>query len=154
MNERTHYLSLQGQVELRQELEQLVGVRRVEVAERLHDAMAQGDLSENAEYEDAKNEQAFLEGRIAALTLLLRDGVLIAPPTSLDHVQIGSTVLVSSSEGSERYTIVGARESAPAQGRISNESPLGRVLLGRGPGETVSVKTPGGPVDYQVLAIS
>ena len=109
----------------------MVGVKRPEVAQRIHDAKEHGDLSENAEYEDAKNEQAFVEGRIQTLEALIKNATIIDENHSTDHVQIGSTVSVESPDGEETFTIVGSAEAKPAEGRISNESPVGRALLGK-----------------------
>ena len=108
MNNKPGYLTHDGLEKLRAELEQLVNVRRAEVAARIHDAKEHGDLAENAEYEDAKNEQAFVEGRIQTLESLIRNAVLIDEHHSSDHVQIGSTVMVDSSDGKETFHIVGS----------------------------------------------
>src|SRR6185503_14211292 len=108
VNNKPTYLSKDGLEKLRAELEEMTNVRRPEIADRIHDAKEHGDLTENAEYEDAKNEQAFDENH------------------STDHVQIGSTVSVESEDGKETFTIVGSAEAKPAEGRISNESPVGR----------------------------
>ena len=118
----------------------MLNVRRPEIAQRIHDAKEHGDLSENAEYEDAKNEQAFVEGRIQTLEAMIKNATLIDEHTSTDHVQIGSTVKVDGDEGAETFMIVGSAEAKPADGRISNESPVGRALLGQqegreGPGQ-------------------
>ena len=109
----------------------MITVKRPEVADRIHDAKEHGDLSENAEYEDAKNEQAFVEGRIQTLEALIKNATLIDENHSTDHVQIGSTVSVESGDGKETFTIVGSTEAKPGEGRISNESPVGRALLGQ-----------------------
>ena len=109
----------------------MVAVRRPEIAQRIHDAKEHGDLSENAEYEDAKNEQAFVEGRIQTLEAMIKNATLIDEHTSTDHVQIGSTVKVEGrGRARRRSLIVGSAEAKPAEGRISNESPVGRALLG------------------------
>ena len=143
MNNKPTYLSKDGLEKLRAELEEMVTVKRPEVANRIHDAKEHGDLSENAEYEDAKNEQAFVEGRIQTLEALIKNATLIDENHSTDHVQIGSTVSVESGDGKETFTIVGSTEAKPAEGRISNESPVGRALLGKKKGEKVVVKVPG-----------
>ena len=109
----------------------MTNVRRAEVAARIHDAKEHGDLSENAEYEDAKNEQAFVEGRIQTLEALIKNATIIDEHHSTEHVQIGSTVEVDSSDGNETFTIVGSAEAQPGAGKISNESPVGRALLGK-----------------------
>jgi len=154
VNNKPAYLSREGLARLREELEELINVRRPEVAGRIHEAKEHGDVTENAEYEDAKNEQAFVEGRIQALEVLIKNAVLIADNHSTDHVQIGSTVVVRSDGGKETYTIVGSAEAAPAEGRISNESPVGRALLGHKKGEKVLVSVPAGDSEYTIVNIS
>ena len=154
MNNKPTYLSKEGFEKLRAELEEMTNVRRPEIADRIHDAKEHGDLSENAEYEDAKNEQAFVEGRIQTLEALIKNAVLIDENHSTDHVQIGSTVKVASDDGEESFTIVGSTEAKPTEGRISNESPVGRALLGRKKGETITVQVPAGDIAYTIVAIS
>jgi transcription elongation factor GreA len=154
VNNKPAYLSREGLARLREELEELTNVRRPEVAGRIHEAKEHGDVTENAEYEDAKNEQAFVEGRIQALEVLIKNAVLIDDNHSTDHVQIGSTVVVRSDGGKETYTIVGSAEAAPAEGRISNESPVGRALLGHKKGEKVLVSVPAGDSEYTIVNIS
>ena len=154
MNSKPSYLSREGLAKLREELEAMINVRRPEVAIRIHEAKAHGDLSENAEYEDAKNEQAFVEGRIQSLEALIRNAIIIDEHHSTEHVTIGSTVVVESPDGKEKYTIVGSAEAAPRDGRISNESPLGRALLGRKKGEVVAVAAPAGELSFKIVGIS
>ncbi len=154
MNNKPAYLSKDGLEQIRQELEELVNVRRAEVAARIHEAKEHGDISENAEYEDAKNEQAFVEGRIQTLEALIKNATIIDEHHSTDHVQIGSTVKVESDDGEESFTIVGSTEAKPAEGRISNESPVGRALLGKKKGEKVLVRVPAGDFTYKVVGIS
>ena len=154
MNNKPAYLSKDGLEQIRQELEELVNVRRAEVAARIHEAKEHGDISENAEYEDAKNEQAFVEGRIQSLSALIKNAVVIEENHSTTHVQIGSTVTIQSDDGKEKFTIVGSAEAAPAEGRISNESPVGRALLGRKKGDTIVVTVPAGDTSYKILSIS
>jgi transcription elongation factor GreA len=153
MNNKPTYLSREGLQKLRDELDQLQGVRRSEIATRIHDAKEHGDLAENAEYEDAKNEQAFVEGRIQSLETLIKNAIIIDEHHSTDHVQIGSTVVVQSDGNKETYTIVGSAEASPGNGKISNESPVGRALLGRKKGETVSVSVPAGDFTYTIVGI-
>ncbi len=153
MNNKPGYLTHDGLEKLRAELEQLVNVRRAEVAARIHDAKEHGDLAENAEYEDAKNEQAFVEGRIQTLESLIRNAVLIDEHHSSDHVQIGSTVSVDSPDGKETFHIVGSAEADPGAGRISNESPVGRALLGHRKGDKVVVHVPSGDFTYTIVRI-
>lgn len=154
MNNKPAYLSKDGLEKLREELDEMVNVRRAEVATRIHEAKEHGDITENAEYEDAKNEQAFVEGRIQALSALIKNAVVIDENHSTTHVQIGSTVTLQSQDGKESFTIVGSAEAAPAEGRISNESPVGRALLGKKKGESVVVTVPAGDTSYKILSIS
>jgi transcription elongation factor GreA len=154
VNNKPTYLSKDGLEKLRAELNEMVSVRRPEVANRIHDAKEHGDLSENAEYEDAKNEQAFVEGRIQTLEALIKNAIIIDEHHSTDHVQIGSTVSVESPDGSEAFTIVGSAEARPSEGRISNESPVGRALLGKKKGEKVIVKVPAGDFTYKIVGIT
>jgi transcription elongation factor GreA len=153
VNTKTTYISKDGLDKLRAELAEMTNVRRPEIAQRIHDAKEHGDLSENAEYEDAKNEQAFVEGRIQTLETMIKNASLIDEHTSTDHVQIGSTVKVKGEDGTETFSIVGSAEARPADGRISNESPVGRALLGRRKGDKVVVKVPAGDFAYTILEI-
>ncbi len=153
MNTKPTNLSKDGLEKLRTELEEMVTVKRPEIAQRIHDAKEHGDLSENAEYEDAKNEQAFVEGRIQTLEALIKNATIIAENTATDHVQIGSTVEVESPDGTETFTIVGSAEAKPTEGRISNESPVGRALLGRKKGDKVLVRVPAGDFTYRIVTI-
>jgi transcription elongation factor GreA len=139
---KPEYLSAEGLEKLKAELAELTNVKRPEIAQRIHDAKEYGDVTENAEYEDAKNEQAFVEGRILSLTAIIKNAVIIEENHSRTYVQIGSTV-----------TIVGAAEAAPDQGRISNESPVGRALLGKKKGEAVTVTVPAGDSTYTIVSI-
>ncbi len=154
MNSKTTYISKDGLDKLREELTEMTNVRRPEIAQRIHDAKEHGDLSENAEYEDAKNEQAFVEGRIQTLEAMIKNATLIDENHSTDHVTIGTTVTVTGEDGEESFMIVGSAEAKPAAGRISNESPVGRALLGRKKGEKVVVKVPAGDFTYKILKIS
>ena len=155
MNSKPTYLSKDGLDKLRTELDEMTSVKRPEVAQRIHDAKEHGDLSENAEYEDAKNEQAFVEGRIQTLQALIKNATIIDENHSTDHVQIGSTVKVASDDGGEEsFTIVGSTEARPTEGRISNESPVGRALLGKKKGEKVLVRVPAGDFSYTIRSIA
>ncbi len=154
MQNKPTYISKDGLDKLRQELEEMVSLKRPEVAQRIHDAKEHGDLSENAEYEDAKNEQAFVEGRIQTLEALIKNASLIDEHHTNDHVQIGSTVKVSGPDGSQTFMIVGSTEAKPTEGRISNESPVGRALLGKKKGEKVLVKVPAGDFTYKIVGIA
>jgi len=149
------YLTAEGLKKLEEELEHLRTVKRLEVAQRLHEAMEDGELIENAEYEAAKNEQAFVEGRILELEHMLAQAQLIEPGRSKDVVRIGSTVVVQEdgNGGSETYTIVGVAEANPREGLISNESPLGVSLLDHKVGDVVTVKAPAGMLRFRVVKI-
>jgi transcription elongation factor GreA len=154
VNNKPTYISRDGLEKLRRELDEMVSLRRPEVAQRIHDAKEHGDLSENAEYEDAKNEQAFVEGRIQMLEALIKNATIIDENHSIEYVQIGSTVTVKGPDGEEAFTIVGSTEARPVEGRISNESPVGRALLGRKKGDSVIVRVPAGDISYTVLGIA
>jgi transcription elongation factor GreA len=156
MESKEVYLTSEGVEKLRQELDQLVNVRRPALAERLRHAIEQGDLSENADYQTAKEEQAFLEGRIQKIETMLLDAVIIKENAGpKDRVGLGSrvTVLDKEEDASETYVIVGAAESDPANGRISNESPIGKALMARKVGEQVTVKAPAGELVFEITAI-
>ncbi len=152
MNTKPVYLTAQGLEKLKAELEQLVTVERPRVAARIHEAKLDGDLSENAEYEDAKQEQSFLEGRIATLEQQIRNAAVIAKGNG-DKVDIGSKVVIKGADGEETFTIVGSAEASPRDGRISNESPVGAALMGRKKGEKVVVQAPSGPIEYTLVRI-
>ena len=114
MNNKPAYISREGLEQLRAELDEMVNVRRAEVAGRISEAKEHGDITENAEYEDAKNEQAFIEGRIQTLSALIKNAVLIDEAHSTSHIQIGATVVLEGTAGRETYTIVGSTEASPA----------------------------------------
>jgi transcription elongation factor GreA len=152
MNNKPVYLTAEGLERLKAELHQLITVDRPRVAQRIHDAKLDGDISENAEYEDAKQEQSFLEGRIATLESQLRNAEVIEAGNG-DKVGIGSKVVIKGSDGEETFTIVGAAEAAPREGRISNESPVGAALMGRKKGDTVTVNAPSGSIEYTLVRI-
>jgi transcription elongation factor GreA len=148
------FLTNEGYQKLQEELEHLRTIRRQEIANRLHEAMEGGELIENAEYEDAKNEQAFVEGRIKELEILLATARVITEEEKHENIQVGSKVTVQE-EGAtpENYTIVGAAEANPRAGKISNESPLGRALLNHKAGDLVKVEAPGGSFNVQVIKV-
>jgi transcription elongation factor GreA len=149
------YLTPEGAAKIKAELKELVEVKRPEIAQRLREAIQMGDLSENADYIMAKEDQAFLEGRILELHELLSSATIIKDEGhSTSVVGMGSKVTVQEGGSSpEIYTLVGAKEADPRTGRISNESPIGRVLLGRRVGDTVKVETPGGAVKLKIVTI-
>jgi transcription elongation factor GreA len=148
------YLTKNGLTELEAELQHLITVRRAEVAERLHQAQEDGDLLENAEYEAAKNEQSFVEGRIVDIQAMLSQAAVIKKGKVDGVAKLGSTVMVQENGSAvESYVIVGAAEANPAAGLISNESPLGQALLGSKAGEKVVVAAPGGDLIFLVTKI-
>lgn len=156
MKEKETILTLEGLKQLESELETLKTVKRREIAQRIKQAIEFGDISENSEYEDAKNEQAFIEGRIATLEKMLRNAKVIEENNqNKDVVSLGSTVLLKDLEfGDElKYTIVGSVEADPDENKISNESPVGKAILGHKKGDTVEVAVPMGTIKYQVLDI-
>jgi transcription elongation factor GreA len=152
----TSFLTREGFEKLQEELERLRTQKRQEIAQRLHEAMEGGELIENAEYEAAKNEQAFVEGRIKELEILLATARVIdesAIDSDSVHVGMKVTILEDDEPNSETYTIVGAAEANPALGKISNESPLGRALLGRKEGDKVQVDAPAGSFTVKILKL-
>ena len=150
----TTFLTKEGFQKLQEELEHLRTAKRQEVADRLHEAMEGGELIENAEYEAAKNEQAFLEGRIQELEMILATAHVIEENGKSDVIQVGTTVTIHE-EGNpvETFTIVGAAEANPREGKISNESPIGKSLLGHKAGETIHVDAPGGHFKVKVVKV-
>lgn len=157
MAEKEVILTPSGLQKLEEELELLKTVKRKEVAERIKIAIGYGDLSENSEYEDAKNEQAFIEGRIITLEKMLRNARVISEDeVNTDTVSIGSTVKVRDLEFGDilEYTIVGSAESDPSENKISNESPVGQALLGKTKGSIVDVNVPSGDViKFEIIDI-
>lgn len=149
------YLTAGGLEDLRREFEHLVNVKRPALADRLHRAIQQGDLSENADYTTAKEEQGFLEGRIQQIEVMLRNATIIEENNSSDLVALGSRVAVVEQgfEEAETYRIVGPAEADPTKGYVSNESPLGMALLGRRVGDAVTVVAPAGNIVFRVIAI-
>ncbi len=156
MADKKIVLTYDGLKKMEEELEDLKTVKRKEVAEKIKEARGQGDLSENAEYDAAKEEQAEIESRIVQLEKMLRNAEVIdEEETSSDVISIGSKVKLYDIEFDEEtiYVIVGSAEADPMEGRISNESPVGQGLLGRKVGETVAIDTPSGEIDFKVLEI-
>ena len=148
------YLTPEGEAKLKAELEELKGPRREESSVRLRSAIQMGDLSENADYHKAKEDQGFLEGRIQEIEFLLRNVVTIEKNVDRAVVSVGNYVTIQ--EGSfspETYHVVGAREADPPNGRISNESPIGRALMDHKIGDVVEVETPGGRIKLKILKI-
>jgi len=150
----TSFLTREGYEKLQEELDHLRTHKRQEIANRLHEAMEGGELIENAEYEAAKNEQAFVEGRIKELEILLATARVITDTERAETVQVGSRVTIQEDGNDpEVYTIVGAAEANPRAGRISNESPLGKALLSHKAGDIAQVDAPAGSFTVQILKV-
>jgi len=154
MQDKKTYLTADGRRKLREELEYLCTVRRAEVAAQIKFAKEGGDVSENAGYEEAKNAQAFLEGRIMTIEKMLETAELIEHDGPADTVQLGSFVTVKEDGESDKYHIVGSAEANPVQGRISNESPMGKAMMGKKIGDQCLVKTPSGERKFEIVKIS
>ena len=147
------YLTQEGEKKLRAELAELTGPRREELAQRLRSAIQMGDLSENADYHKAKEDQAFLEGRIQEIEAVLRTAVIVEK-ASTDVVTVGSKVTVQEQDFEpEVFHLVGAKEADPRNSKISNESPIGRALMDHKVGEVVEAETPGGKLKFKILKI-
>jgi len=154
MNNQETFLTPEGYAKLEEELLYLKNVRRPEVAAAIHEAKMDGDVSENAGYEEAKRQQAFLEGRIITVETMLKSAVLIETEGPSDTVILGSRVtVVEDGFDPETYTIVGSAEANPGDGRISNESPLGKALIGRKVDDMVTFEAPGGKVEMKLISI-
>lgn len=148
-------LTKEGFAKLQQELDDLINVRRAEVAQRIHDAKEMVGAQNTPEYEDARNEQAFVEGRILTLETIIQNAVVIEEAHDHLHVNLGSTVTVQNHKGeTENYTIVGSAEADPKQHRVSNESPVGQALLGKSVGTEVQVEAPAGTLRWTIVRIS
>jgi len=153
--EQEVYLTAEGAEKLKLELEELKGPKRDEMAKRLRSAIQMGDLSENADYHKAKEDQAFMEGRIQELEYLLKNAIIIEDNMEPgDTVQVGSCITVQEGDAPEEtWYLVGAKEADPRNGRISNESPIGRALLGHRVGDEMTITTPGGEIRLKILKI-
>lgn len=148
------YLTLDGKEKIERELEILISEKRPDLARRLRSAIQKGDLSENAEYIAAKEEQGFLEGKIQELQAILSQAVVVEDSGEEGVITIGKRVIVEENgRPQETYTLVGAKEADPRNGRISNESPIGRALMGKRVGETAVAKTPGGEIEFKIIEI-
>ena len=155
MAEKQIFLTPEGRAKLEAELDNLKTVRRSQVAEAIHSAKEEGDIMENSAYDEAKNEQAFRKGRSLTVETMIRHAQIIDEGRASDTVRLGSTVTVVDEDGfEETYTIVGSAEADPRKGRISNESPVGRALLGKRKGDTVVVHVPAGDFSYKIIEIS
>lgn len=156
MVEKEKLLTAEGLKKIESELEDLKTVKRKEVAERIKQALDFGDISENSEYDEAKNEQAWLEDRIIKLESLIRNATVIdSSEISSDIVSVGAKVVIKDLDYDEEieYSIVGSAEADPCEGKISNESPVGTALLGKAKGDIVSVQVPDGIAKYEVISI-
>ena len=151
--EKPVYVSADGLKKIHSELDELKAAGRQRVAERIHAAMEFGDFTENSELEQAKNDQAFLEGRILTLEQMVKNAQIIDEKAKHETVEIGSNVIVEAEGSKEQYVIVGSAEAAPAEGRISNESPVGKALMGHREGETVRLVVPAGAVEMKNLTV-
>jgi transcription elongation factor GreA len=149
------YLTAEGAERLKSELSELKGSARDEIARRLRSAIQMGDLSENADYHKAKEDQGFLEGRIQELEYTLKNAVIVeASDTPREVVEVGATITIQEGDDPpEIYQMVGAKEADPRQGKISNESPIGKALLGNRVGDVVVAETPGGNLTFKILKI-
>jgi transcription elongation factor GreA len=147
------YVSADGLKKIQAELDDLKSAGRQRVAQRIHAAMEFGDFTENSELEQAKNDQAFLEGRIMTLEQQVKHAQIIDEKSHHDKVEIGSHVTVEAEGSKEQYVIVGSAEAAPAEGRISNESPVGKALMGHRAGETVRLVVPAGAVEMKIVTV-
>ena len=155
MNEKKIMITQEGLAKLESELEELLSVRRREVAGKIKRAREMGGTENNAEYDDAKNEQAFVEGRILTLENIVKNAVVIESPALPGVVELGNKVLIQNQDGKiEQFTIVGSAEANPVDGKISNESPVGQALLDRKVGDEVEVPTPAGMLKLTIIEVT
>lgn len=157
MNEKAYPMTAEGKAKLEAELEDLKLVKRPEIIERIKIARSYGDLSENSEYDSAKDEQAFVEGRITTIEKMLRFSVIIdSNSVAKDEVSLGKTItIVELPDGDEEtYTIVGGAEANPLEGKISNDSPMAQALIGKKLNDEVSIESPGGAYTVKIVAIA
>jgi len=151
---QSNYLTPEGEEKLQAELQELKGPKREELSQRLRSAIQMGDLSENADYHKAKEDQGFLEGRIQELEAILRNAIIITEKQSSGVIFIGSHVTIQEgNEEPETYHLVGPTEADPRRGRISYESPIGRALMDKKVGEFAEAETPGGMIKFKILKI-
>ncbi len=154
MENKKIYLTSEGAQKLQEELKDLTGPRRVDIAKRLRNAISMGDLKENAEYISTKEDQAFLEGKIAELQQILKIAIIVEGNGGNEQVNIGSTVVVViDGEAPQTYKLVGIKEADPRNGKISNESPIGSSLMGKRVGDTATAETPGGDLSMEIQEI-
>jgi len=150
---KKYLLTPEGLEKLNQELKTLVNDKRKEVIERIREAAAHGDLSENADYAQAREEQSFIEGRIQEIEDIIKNAEIISTNSHHNNVSVGSTVSVKINGQEKKYTIVGSNEANPQEGKISNESLVGKSLLGKKTGEKFKIAAPAGEMDYEILSI-
>jgi transcription elongation factor GreA len=155
MAQKKIHVTRQGLSKLEEELKKLIAVQRPDVADKIKRAREVGGTENNAEYDDAKNEQSFVEGRIMMLENIIRNAEIIESPSEPGKVELGDKVLIQNQDGKiEQYIIVGSTEANPVEGKISDESPVGRALLGRKAGEKVEVKIPAGMLKLTIMEVS
>jgi transcription elongation factor GreA len=150
---KKYLLTPEGLEKLNEELKHLINDKRKEVIERIREAAAHGDLSENADYAQAREEQSFIEGRIQEIEEIIKNAEIISTTSHGSSVTIGSTVIVNVNGNEKKYTIVGSNEANPKEGKISNESLVGKALLGRKAHEKFQVTTPAGEMAYEIVSI-
>ncbi len=151
---KKYLLTQEGLTKLSEELKYLINEKRKEVIERIREAAAHGDLSENADYAQAREEQSFIEGRIQEIEDMIKNAEIITASSQHSTVTIGSTIVVKVSDKEKTYTIVGSNEANPLEGKISNESLVGKALLGKKLHDKVSVQAPAGEVEYEIVSIN
>ena len=150
---KKYLLTPEGLTKLNEELKTLIEVKRKEVIERIREAAAHGDLSENADYAQAREEQSFIEGRIAEIEDVIKNAEIIHSNGNHNTVSIGSTTILKVGGNERKYTIVGSNEANPKENKISNESIVGKALLGKKVGEKTKVQTPAGETEYEIVSI-
>jgi transcription elongation factor GreA len=155
MGQKKILITREGLTKLQSELEHLLSVRRQDVADKIKRAREKGGTENNAEYEDAKNEQAFVEGRILMLENVVKNATVIEAPALVGVVEVGDKVLIQNQDAKiEQFTIVGSTEASPVEGKISNESPVGKALLGKKIGDEVEVATPAGVIKLLIMDVT
>lgn len=150
---KKYLLTSEGLVKLNEELKELINKKRPDVIERIREAASHGDLSENADYAQAREEQSFIEGRVQEIEDIVKNAEIITTTNHGNTVTIGSTVSIKTNGTHKKYTIVGSNEANPKEGKISNESVVGKGVLGRKVGEKFKVATPAGEMDYEIVSI-
>lgn len=155
MTDDVTYLTAEGKAELERELKELTEIKRPELAQKLKEAVAMGDLKENADYHDTREKMSLMDGRIQHIESILRDAVVVSSDGRTDEVRIGSTVTIREEgfDENEKYTIVGPAEANPREGKISQKSPIGAALLGRKKNDKVKCQTPNGEIIFKIKKI-